>query len=586
MLTVRSFGPFLGVQDGRNTALDAAGILRHARQAVLSGFNRLRARNGTEVAITLMDDAGTPAACTSVCYVGQFTDYVLAIGHSTATDKAYVYLLAPDLSGWYSAAGALTTAATATPLGVLWTSIPEAPVVTVAELLGTAYIAHNAACDAAAFYYETRTLELVATTWTLANLTGDGNPCYFLGVAAFQGHLLGWGFDFGTVAATSYRPELLRFGAPDGGAIDGTGSASFTVGHRVRSARERINNITVAADVAYMGTPFSLWPLIGYGRDSWDKSQPVDDSFGITGPLAACSANGVLYYWSSRGPARCVQRNKPDPLWDAIPETVAAIIDPQKVVVAFDADVDQVLFFHRAGALTGNQLICAYDIRREKFVTADTDIGIPVACAQLVSPVLAASSSGATPPAGPPTNAVTSEIFQGSVKAAWTNGDTSIQVTTIVEYRLQAGPGAWVQAGIVGPGVSELTFDGLSPSTAYEWRVYHRRFGFDSAALGPSAPTQFTTTTTCRAPSGLSLTSVDATRATAEWTNSIESGVSTRIEVSTFPVTTWSDYAVAGPGVSSYSINIYSGVGESVRITHTKSGLTASSALTAGPPLL
>lgn len=579
MLEMRSLGPFLGVQDGRNPTLDAFGIAKQIRHGYLSGFNRLKAEPGSNVAMTFLDDQATPAECTSIVHCDLFGDFALVVAHSTTTDECYAYLVAPDFSGWYAADETFTADDQAEPLVVLWTGITTSPVVTVAELLNVAYIAHNAAVDASAFYFATRQLSKPSTTWTVADLTGNSNPCYFLGVAAFQGHLLGWGFDFGADPATSYRPELVRFGAPDGGAIDGTGAASFTVGHRVRSKRDSVVAIHVAADVAYIGTPESVWPLIGYGRDSWDKSEPLDDSIGVVGPLAGCEASKWYYYWSSRGPMRVLGRGKPEALYDAIPAQVSQVIDPQRIVAVFDSDRDRVLWFHRAGEYTGNQLICAYDVNREKFVSLDTDVGFPVACAGRIKPIIGASESGAAGPAGAPTAAVTSEVFQGSVLCAWTNGDTTLQVTTRLEYRVQGGS-SWTLAAELGPGVSSHYITGLDPSTAYEWRVYHRRYGMDSAALGPSVDTQFTTSTTCRPPVAGSLTfesvmTAYVNQGLAQWTNSIESGVSTELYLSPDDVT-YSLYATLGPGTSSSEITVGATGTYYVYIRHVKTGLTAS----------
>lgn len=582
--TIRSLGPFLGVQDGRNPSLDAAGILRAARHVGFSGFNRLEAAPGSNLAMTLLDDQVTPAACTSVAYIGQFADFAIAAGHSTVTQKVYLYLLAPDLTGWYSATEVLTATLLAAPVGVLWINMSSPPVLTVAELLNTAYLAHNAAADVNGLYFATRQFSKPTTTWTVADVTGEGNPVYFNIVVAFQGHLIGSGFDFGINPALCFRPELIRFGEADGGAIDGVGSGSFTVGHRVRSKRDSVVNMTVAGDVCYIGTPTAVWPLIGYGRDSWDKSQPIDDSEGIVGPLAAVAVIGTLYYWSSRGPMRVTGRGIPQPLWDAIPDEIAALIDPQKIVAAYDSDRDQVQFFHRAGAYTGNQLLCAFDVRREKFVTADTDIGFPVACAALIAPVVAAGASGATPPAGPPTAAVTSDVFQGSALLGWTNGDTSLETTTIIQYREQ-GATTWLAGGTAATGVTSAYLTGLDPLTAYEWRVFHRRFGMDSAALGPSVATQFTTSNTCRSPVNGSVTfaqqEVLSAIGNAAWTNSVETNVSTEIEVRDASTVPWILVATVGPGVASSEVTVPDFDGSTtktyeLRVLHVRTGTTDS----------
>jgi hypothetical protein len=106
-LTVEGFGPFLkGVVDGANPSLDNKSTLRSARHVTLSGKGRLMAGPGSSVAITLMDDQGSPAACTSVVLVKDFADGALAIGHSTVTSKVYLYRLDSQFTGYYDIAGA------------------------------------------------------------------------------------------------------------------------------------------------------------------------------------------------------------------------------------------------------------------------------------------------------------------------------------------------------------------------------------------------------------------------------------------------------------------------------------------------
>ena len=83
--------------------------MRSAAGWLLTGANKLSTRAGTSVALTLKDDAGSPANVTSVCGIWQYKDRAVAIGHSTSTNKAYLYILAADLSGWYDSTGALTS---------------------------------------------------------------------------------------------------------------------------------------------------------------------------------------------------------------------------------------------------------------------------------------------------------------------------------------------------------------------------------------------------------------------------------------------------------------------------------------------
>lgn len=597
-LTVTALGPFTrGAIAAANSSLDMRGAARFIRHAVLSGEGRLQVGNGSEVAITLMDDQGSPAACTSVCEIISFADYALAVGHSTVTDKAYLYRLDASLTGYYTAAGVFHAGATAVPAHVLWTSMANPPVVTIAEVLGQAYIAATNALSATAFAFQTwlYTGSAISTCVVLtANLgTGSLSGVYFLGVFSFHGHLFGWGYDKGAVSTTAWRPELLRHGGPDGASLDTDGNGTFTVGHRIQSARERIVGVCVAGDVAYVGTTYALWPIVGYGRDTWDKSRPLDDSYGFLCVKGAVSANGVCYYWSPRGPARVSGLNKPEPLWDPLADVVPTIVDPHRIVAAYDADADQVLWYYRAGEVTGNQLIAAYDVRRGVMLGPDTDAGIQVACAGLVAPITAPDevpSVTAPGPIGAPTAAFTSFVGATIAFAGWTLGATGVGVTTLVELRVQGTP-TWASLSELSGDVESAALYGLTPSTSYEWRVAHRKNGQSSAYLGPSAATQFATAakiggivlpdpivgTALLPPTGLVVVGrgpAHSPEALVRWTNSGEADVSTEVTMDGVSV------GVFSPGVASAQVNIDTDAVYVFAARHLKPGF-APSAFTA-----
>jgi hypothetical protein len=164
-LKVDPFGPFLkGVVDGANPSLDNTSTLRSARHVTLSGKGRLMAGPGSAVAMTLMDDQGSPAPCTSVVKVQDFSDGALAIGHSTVTSKVYLYRLDSEFTGYYDIGGAFHASATAVPVGVLWTASATPPVCTIAELLNVAFIARTDAATAAAQNFPMQRFDLASLT--------------------------------------------------------------------------------------------------------------------------------------------------------------------------------------------------------------------------------------------------------------------------------------------------------------------------------------------------------------------------------------------------------------------------------------
>lgn len=484
----RSLGPFPGgVVDAANPlTIEGKGVLRYARNGVLSGLGRLIVRPGTEVAITLMDDQGAPVACTSVCAVIAFGDGCLAVGHSTITSKFYLYWLNDSLTGWYTNMKVLTVSATATPVGVLWTATAAPVVVLIAEGLGVAYIAHNNAGAT----FKTMKFDSNPAPATLAafqaDLRGAGlEDTYFRGVVSFQQHLWGWGYG-SQAAGDNDRPELLRFSTPFFGAMSAVDN--FAVGHRVRSQRERIVSAVVAGDVLQVGLNYALWPVSGFGRNSWDKSRPTDGSYGFAGPLAACEArDGWLYYWSHRGPLRVLGRSRPEPLWPRVEVASAGVINDSTVVASFDSDRDQVIFLYQNPTNGAVRALGAYDTIRDAWLGPDGDIGLGIRCAGLVQATLAPG------PAGAPTTASTDTIGNSAATAHWINGESGPGTLSQLEYRIQGSTPWTVATSTIAAGATSYQITGLLAGTAYEWRLKHVRNGQSSAYLGPVAGSQFVT---------------------------------------------------------------------------------------------
>lgn len=566
---IRRFGPFTkGVVDAANPMVDLTGALRYGRNAVMDGVGRLLARPGTAVAMTFKDDQGSPANVTSIVAITAFGDGALVVGHSTVTDKFYLYRVTSDFTAWYNSGGALQSNTNAQPAAVLWSSATDSAKVFVAEGLGKAYIAHNVAGTS----FQSKVYSVAGGLADLqADLRGSGlENTYFRGFVAFQQHLWGWGYG-SQAASDNDRPELLRFGLPNF-ATSGGGyflqTDSFTVGHRVRSVREGIVGAVVAGAALYVGTKTSIWPITGFGRNSWDKSRPLDDAYGFAGPLAAVSANQRLYYWSDRGPLRVEGLARPEPLWDAVTIAAAGIVSPADIVAVFDPDRDQAIFLYR-NATTGRvSALAAFDIRRDAWLGPDGDIGLGIACAALVTPVSVVGPTA--PPNTPSTTDVGSSVATGHLVA----GDTSPGTKTIWEIKLQADS-VWTVAAETEATTLQYQFTGLTFASAYEWRAKHQKNGQDSAYLGPAAGTQFTTSNQLNPPSACSMSGQPSPcRIYVNWHNSGEAGVSTEVYFGeTNPPTTLR--ATVGPGVASWNTAIEAGT-YYARVRHVKTGRTPS----------
>ncbi|HYL22501.1 MAG TPA: hypothetical protein VEU74_12120 [Gemmatimonadales bacterium] len=593
-LPTKNLGPFLGgVVDTANPLIvEGAGrgsypglggkpVVRRARNCVLDGLGRLIARGGTQVALTLLDDQGSPAAVTSVVALQQFADGALAVGHSTITSKFYLYWLKADLTDWYNSSKALQGTNQPKPVAVLWTGAATPSPVLIAEGLNIAYIAHNnPGLTFNTMQFDTTQSPAVLSAFQ-ANLRGSGlENTYFVGVVSFQQHLWGWGF--GSLAAgDSNRPELLRFSTPFFAPM--SAPDNFAVGHRVRSARETVVAAVVSGSTLYVGTPFGLWPITGFGRNSWDKSRPVDESYGFAGLRAACAGpNGYLYYWSHRGPLRVQGYGPPEPLWPRVAKTELGIINEQLIVAVYDTNVDQVVWLYQDATSGRVSRICGYDVLREAIVGPDGDYGLGIGVAAFCEPIVTAPLPG---PAGPPTTPSTTGVGNSVATANWVNGDTAPETVTQLEYQPQSG-GAWTVAAQVSSGVTTYQFTGLAQNTAYQWRAKHIRNGIASAYLGPVAGTQFMTTNVLNPPTNCQLSIVVVAHndfvATITWTNSGESGVSTEVwwGPSGGP---FSKVGTAGVGASSFNYEFFAPGTYQAEVRHVKTGATPSS-FSVSPP--
>lgn len=578
-LQIKPFGPFSkGVQDSGNPSIDLRGALRSSKGLYFSGAQRLGARSGSQLAMTLKDDGGGPANVTSVRYVAPFKDRAIAIAHSTVTNKAYLYVLTPALDSWYDSTGALQATLLPQPAGILWTGITIAPDVFVSEGLGTLYIAHAAAIDSVGLNFATKqwdgTYPVVVAT-TKASGTGGTvgtDDAYFLGVIAFQQHLWGWGYGTGNTSPTAYRPELPRYSQPNFGPFQT--ADSITIGDRVRSEREKVICAGVAGSALILAAPYLLSRVTGSGRSSWYKD-PIDRSHGIVGPKAGVTGGAddeYFYYWCPRGPIRVSESGKPEPLWGGVASIVKRVINPERIVASRMEAEDCIVFTVDVG--NGVRTRLAFDVVRDEWVAVEDDMGLVIAYGGEVDVVKGSTAAGASPPAGPPTAASTTNIGSSTAQANWASGDPTAQ--TQVEIRVQ-GTSPWTVVTTVVPGIASYVFTGLTLGVNYEWRSVHVRGGQLSTYLGPSASTQFTTIATLQPPSNLAANEILSGSITASWVNSGESGVSTEVYF-TGPVShTALLKGTASPGESSKTIAVTEGNGSyDVQIRHTKSGSNPS----------
>jgi hypothetical protein len=530
-----AFGPFMrGVIDRANPGTDLNGALREAAGVCFDGVSRLVARLGTALQLTLMDDAGTPAPVTAVCGVGPYLDRAYAVAHSTNTNKVYLYLLTSSMDGWYDSTGILHATLFPQPAAVLWSGTTVAADVFVVEALGWLYFAHANAIDHAGLYFPSKqwdgTYPVALSTIKASSLDGTLGPddAYFLGLISFQQHLWGWGYGAGNTPATAYRPELARFSQPDFGPF--MLADSITIGTRVRSEREKIVCAGLAGEALILAGTYLLTRVTGQGRQSWYK-QPVDQSRGVMGPKAGVSDGPTFYYYGPMGPERVSESGPADPLWYAVQDVVANVINPEKIVVTREELHELIVFHLDAGAGVRTRL--AFHTQHQCWLGPDDD-GLVIRAGGDVDVVKASVAPGVTPPSGPPTAPVSTDAIGATVATLhWTIGDPT--ASTQIEYRPWSAsltPPPFTVVTTVAPGINSYVLTGLGPSSDYEWRVAHVKSSQYSAYFGPTSATQFTTTSAdapLQPPTSLAAVKVTTKTVFITWDNAGAADASTEV---------------------------------------------------------
>jgi hypothetical protein len=561
-LQTRAFGPFLrGAIDTANASDPGAvaGALKNAKGLVYSGARKLTARGGTRVVMTLKDDQGSPADVTAVCALVTFGDWALAVAHSTTTQKVYLYRLAPDLTGWYNASGVLQSNTSASPVGVLWSSIPNPPDVTVAEGLGVAYIAHNGAADGTTLAWPTKVYEPSPAARTVTSITRSGATATLTAAAA---HGLANG-DSMTVAGAGQTEYNIT------ATITQTSTTAFTYAVAGTPATPATGTITytpaairtLASDLDGSGTNEALYALgvVSFQQHLW--------IWGVgTGTSATNHYRPELL--------RFGQPNFTLPLLAGDSITVGDRVRSQREKVVGAIVAGEALFFGSPFALTR---VTGYGRASWFRQVLDKSFGFPGPKCMCVRGDTLYYWSSAGPmrcaAGGAPerlhqrvTAAVSSVINPETVVASYD------EASDLVLFVYNAGNGVRTWAGYdaerdvwVGPdddlGLAVRHMAAIAP-------VYASA----AAATAPGAPSSGPT----GAPTTPSTSDIGTSVATAHWTTG-DPGAETSVEYRRQVDTAWTVANVVPAGVTSFQISgLASGVQYEWRVAHLKGGTYSS----------
>lgn len=566
-LITQAWGPFTaGVHDTANPSVPQTGVLRNAQNLMYTGVFDLSIRPGTQQQLILFDDVSQSIA--GVCAIVPFGDGALAVGWSSVTQKCYLYRLKNTMDNWYDVngnPGGVLHNYLPHPIGVLWSSMPAKPDVSITEGLGTAYIANTEAADVNGLYWPTKTYNDFGTS-TVTGLTGTS--LLFPNVFSLSATVSITKNSVFLVSGTDYTQSGIAFTLTVGAITTDVFVLTYSAG--IDSLLVNGTGGNTGPDIAFFNgvTAFqqACWGF-GYGagtepgytsyRPELARFSPpsfapfqIEDSLTIGDRvrsareriIAGFVAGNALYLGGASILTRITGYGR-DSWYKTVLDRSYGFVGPKCAVAVGDTlyywspkgpmrvsessapdplwdaipaavanvaspasivaafDLDTNHVLFFYDTGTGGRTFCAFDVRRSVWLGPDADIGLSITSAGAITPLFASTAVAPDGPASSPATVSTTAIGPTTATANWANGDTLSM--TELSYRVQ-GTTSYTVFPVLAPNTTSYIFSGLTVTTAYEWRVRNVRNGQYSAYDGPDANSQFTTTiTTLTAPYSL-----------------------------------------------------------------------------------
>lgn len=195
------------------------------------------------------------------------------------------------------------------------------------------------------------------------------------------------------------------------------------------------------------------------------------------------------------------------------------------------------------------------------------------------TPIVSARSLNDMPNAAPSNLAANPEprpAGETQVRLTWANGDATAQ--TEVYYRV-TGTSSWTRKTTVGSGVTSYVMSGLTPDTAYEFRIRHVKNSLYSSYSGTVAARTLVDGPDA-APTGLVASDGGPASIRLTWSNG-DATAATQIYVSTNG-SSYSYLTQVSAGVSSYTHDVGSYLtARHYYVRHIKNGVTSADSNTA-----
>ncbi len=449
--------------------------------------------------VQLMDDAGSPAAVTSILAIEYHVANCYVVAHSTATEKTYLYKL--KLNG-----NALDDAATEAPIATIWTGA-GVPRVTM-----TSFEGGSATAPKQRLYFADSTSTYAARYWdstssAMADVEedfdddGSKEDLAFPLIFEYNDHLFGTDFRQSSV----YQLGLLRFSQPGLIPADEPGVTNNVQREwwnsdfrQVGNRGDKIIGVGDAGATKILFKRRRCYALGGFDAASWTlRLIAGGKSLGSVGPHASDGLpDGTCLFWSDRGPqltdgVRLIDIGK------EIKGRVVAVTVDSDISVGYSPD-EGLCYVVVANDGGGPHTYLAWDVGARRWVgegswkaTGGSDLR--------VRDVRAIPDTALPGPAAAPTIDSIDVDSDVQLTVNWTNGDTALDIETDVHRDTSSSfsPDAGNLIDTVVSGVVSYEDAGRTSKTPYYYQLIHRRNGQSS-----SASNEATETTALATPTG------------------------------------------------------------------------------------
>lgn len=448
------------------------------RNAFFNTVSTISVRRGSANGDNMQDDQGSPADVTSVPYFKFFPSQgqIFVIGHSTVTDKHYVYKLSTTAEEPTTPGNPVSPIIIPAAGGFTY-DVAEPVVFTGAPWYNRQFYAADSAGQIGMIVLNGDTDTITFPTFTLG--TGPAQPLRPRKLFTHQNHMISLGYGDEN---TPYVADLLRssqLGNPNIWPPEHFNNIG-------NSDEPLLNGISVG-DFAILFKEFKIFRMAGSADVNWSFTE-IDPDRGGVNDRCATYYDDFVWFISAEGFARIGINGPSELIVDKAKLSFASFDNLENCWVDANLPERMVVFAcHEVGdAGTFPTLLVQYDTRNGRVTTRPYLVAGPLPFESFFGSRIPQVEGIATQlgPQGPPSiSPVTVETIDGFT-ANWGNGDIRPLTTTRIEVLNVDQAGSWTQVSVAPFGDTSRVITGLVPGTLYDVRVRHERNGIFSAYSG------------------------------------------------------------------------------------------------------